>query len=346
MTLCGFVPPAQAQDPQDAPVAPAAAAAVDKALDWLKSNQQPTGDWPHGDTAGSTAVPSLAVMAFLARGQVPGQGPYGDVINKAIDFVVASQRTEGARKGLLARDDSNAVMYEHGIATVMLTEVYGMVDDARRARIDKALALAVQVILDAQSVQKSDPKDRGGWRYTPRSADSDISCTGWQLMALRGAANCGAAVPADVLKNGLEYVKRCVVPAGGFSYQASGGSPNQARTGTGILSLVLIGGDRNAPEVTRAGDYLLHDPPDHSIEFYYYAIYYDSQALNQLGGTYWQTLYPKLVNHLLSLQQPDGAFAPEGGGQETDAGPAYRTSMAVLALCVPYRYLPLYQAEK
>ena len=327
-------------------VTPKAAQAVDKALAWLKQNQQPDGDWPHGASAGSTAVPSLAVLAFLARGHTPGQGSYGQTIDSAIDFVLKSQQAEGARKGLLAYDNGNAIMYEHGISTVMLAEVYGMVDDARRARIERALALAVQVIVDAQGAQKSEARDEGGWRYTPRSPDADISCSGWQLMALRGAANCGAAVPADVIKHGLEYVKRCAVAKGGFSYQSDRGEPNPARSGTGILAMVLIGGDRNAPEVARAADYLLANPPDHSIEFYYYAVYYDSQALNQVGGKYWQLVYPKLVEHLLAVQQPNGTFGPEGGGQEGDAGDAYRTSMAVLALCVTYRYLPLYQGEK
>jgi hypothetical protein len=335
-------------DVQDEPVPPKVKAAVDKALDWMAQNQQPTGDWAHGRTAGTTAVPSLAVMAFLSRGHVPGQGPYGDVINKAIDLVLDSQAVDGPKKGLLAKEDGNAVMYEHGISTVMLAEVYGMVDDARRDRIDRALALSVQVIIDAQhpdGVKKSE-NDKGGWRYSPKSPDADISCTGWQLMALRGAANCGAVVPKKVLDEGLEYVKRCAVQNGGFSYQAHNGGPNQARTGTGILSTILIGGDKNAPEVTRAGDYLLANPPDRSVEFYFYAVYYDSQALNQLGGKYWEVVYPKLVNHLLTLQQDDGTFAAKGGGQEGDAGKAYRTSMSVLALCVPFRYLPLYQADK
>lgn len=334
-------------DVQDEPVQPKVKEAVDKALAWLAQTQQPDGTWQHGSAAGTTAVPSLAVMAFLARGHVPGQGPYGEILNKAIDYVVESQATEGNKKGLLAREDGNAVMYEHGIATVMLAEVIGMVDDARRARIERALALAVQVIINAQHPDghtKGD-NDRGGWRYTPNAYDSDISCTGWQLMALRGAANSGAVVPRSVLEEGLGYVKRCAVANGGFSYQPHGG-PNQARTGTGILSTILIGGDKNAPEVQKAAEYLLNNPPDQHIEFYYYAVYYDSQALNQLGGKYWQIVYPKLVDHLLSLKQDNGAFGPEGGGQENDAGNAYRTSMACLALCVPFRYLPLYQADK
>ena len=336
-------------DVQDEPVEPRVKTAVDKALAWLAQNQQPTGTWAHGREAGTTAVPSLAVMAFLARGHTPGQGPYGEIINKAIDFVLDSQNVDGPKKGLLAHEDGNATMYEHGAATVMLTEVYGMVDDARRARIDKALSLAVQVIINAQHPDgnKKSENDRGGWRYNPRSADADISCTGWQLMALRGAANCGATVPKKVLAEGLEYVKRCTVASGGFSYQAHTGGPNQARTGTGILSTILIGGDKNAPEVVKAGDYLLANPPVRNVEFYYYAIYYDSQALNQLGGKYWQSAYPKLVDYLLTLQQDDGTFTGRGGtGQEQAAGDAYRTSMAVLSLCVPFRYLPLYQADK
>jgi hypothetical protein len=52
------------------------------------------------------------------------------------------------------------------------------------------------------------------------------------------------------------------------------------------------------------------------------------------------------VDHLLTLQQDNGTFRTKGGGQEESAGPAYRTSMSVLALCVPFRYLPLYQADK
>jgi len=340
----GSGPFAHSADVQDEPVPQKVRDSVDKALVWLKDNQKPDGTWQQGGAAGTTAVPSLAVMAFLARGHVPGQGPYGDVINKSIDFVVDSQKDTG----LLSRQESNAVMYEHGIATVMLSEVEGMVDDARRARIDRALSKAVRVIIDAQRPDgnNKNDNDRGGWRYTPRSTDSDISCTGWQLMALRGAANCGASVPRSVLDEGMKYIRRCSVESGGFSYQPHGG-PNQARTGTGILSTILIGGDRNAPEVTRAADWLAANPPDRSVEFYFYAVYYDSQALNQLGGKYWQTVYPKLVDHLLTLQQDNGSFRFEGGsGQENDAGDAYRTAMSVLALCVPYRYLPLYQADK
>jgi hypothetical protein len=285
-------------------------------------------------------------MAFLSAGHMPGHGAFGSTINSAIDFVLKSQVLEGPKKGLLARDDSNVLMYEHGISTVMLTEAYGMVDDTRRLRIDRALSLALQLIIDAQAAEKSDAKDVGGWRYALNSPDSDISVTGWQLMALRGAANCGAAVPPGVLSKGAEYVARCAAEKGGFAYQAAGSEPNVARTGTGLLSTLLIGGDAASPQVKGAAEYLRANPPDRATPFYYYAVYYDSQAVNQLGDPYWQAVYPRLIATLLTLQNSTGDFAAPAEGVESEAGPAYRTAMAVLTLCVPYRYLPLYQSEK
>jgi hypothetical protein len=328
--------PAITRADEDESVPPNVRDSVDRALAFLKSGQLPNGSW-HAGQASSTAVPSLAVMAFLSRGHVPGQGPYGEMLNRTIDFVLKAQRPSGL---LSKAEGGNAVMYEHGISTVMLSEVYGMVDDARREQIGKALAKAAKLTLDAQAVQKP-PQYQGGWRYQPGSGDSDISCTGWQLMALRGAANCGAAVPRSALDAGREYVRRSAANGGGFSYQP-GGPPNQARTGTGILSMELLG-QHDSPEAKAAGDWLLKNPPDNpGMEFYYYAVYYNAQALNQLGGNYWSTLYPRLRDTLLTLQQQNGSFAG-GSGQEQEAGDAYRTSMAVLALCVPYRYLPLYQ---
>src|SRR5687767_12372578 len=72
----------------DDPVPPHVEAAVDKALEFLARTQKPDGTWPHGGGS-TTAVPSLSVMAFLARGHVPGQGPYGDLLYRSIDHVLS-----------------------------------------------------------------------------------------------------------------------------------------------------------------------------------------------------------------------------------------------------------------
>jgi hypothetical protein len=328
---------AQPVEDEEAPVPPQVQAAVDKALAWLAREQKSDGSWEQGGGS-STAVPALAVKAFLARGHVPGQGPYGEVLNKGIDYVLSVQKEEG----LLSRG-GNASMYEHGISTAMLGEAYGMVDDARKAKIEKSLAKAVKLILDAQKLEtKTGAEHRGGWRYTPDARDSDISVTGWQLMGLRSAANCGATVPKEALEAGREYVRRCSVRGSGFTYMVKQRDPNPARTGTGILSLEMLG-EHQSQEALWGGDFLLKHPlTDPNEGFYYYGVYYVSQALNQLGGKYWERGYPKLRDALLAGQNSQG-YWPRGQGQEEQAGRAYRTSMAVLALCVPYKYLPLYQ---
>ena len=66
-----------------------------------------------------------------------------------------------------------------------------MVDPDRQKKINGSLPRALALILRAQAVQKSS-RHKGGWRYHPNSRDSDTSCSGWALMALRSAKLNGA----------------------------------------------------------------------------------------------------------------------------------------------------------
>ena len=59
----------------------------------------------------------------------------------------------------------------------------------------------------------------------------------------------------------------------------------------------------------------------------------------QAGESYYQEWYPKIRDSLLAKQNADGSWP--GSGEESDA--AYSTSMSILILGVPYRYLPIYQ---
>lgn len=316
--------------------------AVDKALAWLAENQNSDGSWgePNRGQAFACAVTGLACKAFMARGHIPGQGKYGEKLNKGIRFILSKQQTDGL---LSSNGSGNASMYEHGICCAMLGEAFGMVDDQLKRDIREALKKAVKLTLDAQASKKSRPEHQGGWRYTRAALDSDISVTGWQLMALRAAANCGAYVPKTALDEGREYVRRCAFRGGpGFTYQAQQGTPGPARTGTAIVSLEMLG-EHNSKEALDGGDYLLENPvTSPNDNFYYYSVYYISQAFYHLGDKYDKEGYTKLRDSLLASQGPEGTW-PQGQGQEMEAGEAYRTSMAVLALCVKYRYLPLFQ---
>jgi hypothetical protein len=330
--------PARAQDlPAPRPASPAADEAVKRGLDFLKAAQKPDGAWESGGFGRATSVTSLAVMAFLAAGHVPGApGPYRDAVERGVGYVLAHQRADG----LLVTNTSHGPMYCHGISTLMLAEVVGMTaDPALAERTRQALSKAVKLTLMAQNLAKS-PDNAGGWRYQPTSRDSDLSVSGWQLMSLRAAKSAGCAVPSENIDRAVDYVKRCAVPGGGFSYQP-GQSPNNPRTGTGVLALEICG-EHLTPEALAGAEFLVAHPPRWSSPYFFYEVYYCSQATFQVGDTYFLAYYPKLVQILLDHQDRDGSWL-SGDGNDRSGGRNYCTAMAVLALAVEYRYLPIYQ---
>ena len=97
-------------------------------------------------------------MAFLAAGHVPGEpGPYRDNIERGIRYVLDHQQPNG----VIASNMSNGPMYCHGISTLMLAEVVGMLDDGELAEQARAaLARAVKVIVAAQDRRREGPRRR------------------------------------------------------------------------------------------------------------------------------------------------------------------------------------------
>ena len=127
---------------------------------------------------------------------------------------------------------------------------------------------------------------------------------------------------------------------GGFAYQPGGG-PNNPRTGTGMLALEICG-EHLTPEAVAGAEYLLKHPPRWASDYFFYEVYYAPQAMFQVGDRYFREYYPKLVAILLDHQEKDGSWLT-GNGNDRSGGRVYCTAMAVLALAVEYRYLPIYQ---
>ena len=310
---------------------------IDRALAWLAKEQHADdGSWVGEDRANLTGITSLCVMAFLAKGHTPGVGPYGEVLNKGIDFILSSQRPNGL---LDQGQRGNGAMYCHSISTLMLSEVSGMVDPARQQRIDTALGKALKAILAAQRVRKQRDGDIGGWRYQLDSTESDISCTGWAVMALRSARNNGAAVPKEAIDMAMAYIMRCRCSDDGFAYQV-GGTSGWARTGTAVLCLELCGHHRERPALLGGEWILKHLPKGYGGaggEFFSYAMYYCAQATFQLGDEYWEKFAPRMYDIFLAAQDKQGFWPP------TESNRSYSTAMTVLAMSVPYCQLPIYQ---
>jgi hypothetical protein len=303
--------------------------AVDRGLEFLARSQK-----ADGSIGGNVpAITSLATMAFLARGCTPGLPPHGDVINRGIDYILSVASANGTLIG------SGGQMYSHNISTLMLSEVSGMVDPERQAQIDAVLPRATRIILDAQDVRKPEAQ-QGGWRYTPTSGDSDISHSGWALMALRSARNNGAPIPRESIERAVKYILRCRTQEGAFGYQPGSGA-GLSRTGIGLLCLELSG--RHRDDVTlKAGKYIAERFKQSNPlqgEHAYYALYYSANGMFQLGGPEWEAFAPTLYDTILKRQAADGCWPASGNEQN----PQYCTSMAILALSVSYRQLPIYQ---
>ncbi len=309
--------------------------AVERALEFLARSQKPDGSFPdqYGD---STGIPALVGMAFLSKGYLPTEGKYAEIINLCIDFVLSNQKPDGLfEKGYAG----TGPMYAHNISTLFLSEVSGMVEPGRQNKIDVTLPKALQLILWAQAVKK-DENNAGGWRYHPDSQDSDTSCSGWALMALRSSKLNGAAVPDHAISSAVSYLKRHQHPENGsFGYTDYEGHA-KSLTGMGLLCLELCG-QHGKSETILAADYVLkvyRELPGDQFEFY--GNYYNSQGMFQIGGGYWTEYASWMYDTYLKIQALDGSWV----GKE--AGPIYETSMMILAFTVPYRQLPIYQRDE
>ncbi len=80
-----------AADESEDPLEKAIDAGIRRAIDWLASEQQPSGAWKTNDYGESTATTALAIMAMLAAGHVPEEGPYGQQITRGVGWLLSKQ---------------------------------------------------------------------------------------------------------------------------------------------------------------------------------------------------------------------------------------------------------------
>lgn len=310
---------------------PEATKAIENGLKWLAARQQRDGSL--GGASSPTAVTALSGVAMMASGSLPGRGPYGENVQRAVQYILNSSQ----RSGLLASDSSQGIMYAHGFATLFLAEVYGMSKDEQ---IGETLSRAVRLIRLSQN-------EEGGWRYMPIPADADISVTICQVMALRAARDAGIKVDREVIDKAVEYVRKCQNPDGGFSYQANrgfgGGGSGFERSAAGVATLYYAG-IFEGNDLKRGLEYISRFEPgrnrmaNQAIGHYFYGQYYAAQAMFLAGGEYWASWYPAIRDELVHRQKPDGKW-------EGEITPEYCTAAALIVLQMPNRYLPVFTGK-
>ncbi len=331
--------------------------ALARGLDWLARTQGPEGNWESNDLG----LVSTGALAFLAAGHQPGRGRYGDVVQRAIDYVLHNAQPGG----LLNIAEERRGMYNHGLSTFVLGQAYGTTSDPRLpTTLDRALKLIAQT-------QCRD----GGWDYVAKRQDRghDLSLAVMQALALRSAVDSGLEVPPEVVELALRSVrehytpKGCPVDAeesvqkqhpGQFAYRKGGGQATVAMAAAGVVCLqefaqyddwrIAKNMDVIAEAIQKETD-KDRARRERRAPFDAYTLYYVSQALYQVGGEHWEKSYPPLRDAVVASQvdrenRPDdnGRWHPQGhvGGRP---GELYQTAVCCFVLAIPNRYLPILQ---
>jgi hypothetical protein len=324
---------------------------VAAALRWIARHQNADGSWSinhnqkncrdgvcngGGSSKADVGATALALLPFLAAGQthkIPGQ--YQATIERGLQYLVRIQKQNGA----LAPASSHE-MYEHGLATIALCEAYGMSLDKR---LEYPAQAAIEYLQSAQNPQ-------GGWRYKPRSTDTDTSVVGWQVMALKSGQMAGLNVKPQVLELAKADLKRASSGYKGGKFGYMPGRPaTPAMTGAGLLCMQYLGTQREDPLLAEGIEYLMQNQPDvkkHNIYYWYYA----TQVLHNVPGPEWDNWNRKMRRVLSETQETEGclngSWSPQGDPWGDNGGRLMVTAMSCLTLEVYYRYLPLYKLDK
>ena len=313
-----------------------AEAAVQRALQWLRRNQNADGSW---GTTHEEAMTGLGVLTFLAHGETTASRKYGATVASALRFLVARQNT----KGEFVATDSNAGSYAQAICVYAVSEAYHM---TRIMELKSAMERGLQVLIDGQQF-------RGGFDYRfSKRHRRDTSLGSWCCQAMKAAAIAGAdsAGLSAAMELAANDMKSVQLKDGGFGYTSSKGTATIGITAAAVLSLQLLGHGGDS-EVQKGLDFLgdadcaWKNPPEWPMSTWYYV----SQAKFHQGGAAWTAWNKRLVLPFISNQNADGSWTSPAMNSKLrsitreDMHPVYATTFAALTLQVYYRFLPTYE---
>ena len=340
--------------------------AVRRGLEWLARHQHADGSWRRCEFGkncrgnicnGAGAIPvvpcdsaitGLALLAMSGSNNTHKDGPFREEVAAGIKYLCRIQTNDG-RFGDYPRELNQYMMYNQGIATFALSELYAMTQDPE---LKPYVERAVRFIIAAQQTS-------GGWDYTDaKTGRYDTSVTGWQVMALKSASSAGVDVPSYTLFKLMAFIDSVTLPNGDVIY--SNMDPGHGRRGQGMVavgmaSLQFLGFPSNTKMSQYQQSIILANLPDwqklnkaenfDSVYYWYYA----SIALFQAGGDAWQKWNIEIKKTLLTQQRRGGCFDGSWDVPQNFwgviGGRVYITSLCVLNLEIYYRYLPLLESD-
>ena len=305
-------------------------------LDYLAKTQNQEGNWS-GTADGTTyptAMAALAGMAFLAHGDTPSRGPYAANIHNLEIYLLGCARPSGLITSPAEADSRS--MYGHGFSLLFLASVYGMETDPHtRDRLKKVITNAMQLTARGQS-------EFGGWTYVPGGGDEG-SVTVTQMQGLRAASNAGFSVPKGTVEAAVKYLEKCKTADGGIVYSLGSGGEARLAISAAAVATLYNAGQYDSKLAESCLDFVWNQfalfkgnwntQTGHDCYTHLYA----SQAFYQAGDKYWDVYFPPIRDYLIKAQLSDGSWSGD------EVGPVFGTSISLIILQMPYKYLPIYQ---
>lgn len=334
------------------PITRESESAVERGLVWLARHQNGDGsfgfEFPNcecgnpGSHTSRIAATSLAALAFMGAGYTHKEGEYKDVLDRAFYYII--RNSQDLSVGLRMQQGFQE-MYTQGLASLAVCEAYAMTRDGD---MKYPAEQAIKYLVYAQNERD------GGWRYTP-GEPGDLSSTGWQAMALKSGHLAGLEVPRKTIY-GIDRFLRQVELDGGvrFNYlpietERSGRSPDSPKTCTAIghLLRMYLGAAPGYTPLDEGVNYLENlGPLNSSTHCCLYYAYYSTLVMHHYGGSSWKRWFPQIRDFLVRTQarsgHEDGSwYFPDENCDK--GGRLLNTTLAIMILEVPYRYMPLYR---
>ncbi len=324
-------------------------AAVMDGLKWLAKNQQKDGSWslagPYSDGIergdNREAATAMALLAFQGAGNTAEYGEHQDVVKRGWYYLLKQQDSDGCfyREG-----SSIHRFYTHGQATIAVCELYAMTrDPSLKASYKEPAEKAIDYCVKGQSSQ-------GGWKYAFQGG-SDVSVTGWILMALQSARMAGLEVPRKTLENASRFLDSVAEKDGARYVYERGHSPTRAMTAEGLLCRQYLGWKRNNPSLLDGVAWL--SQPENQLSYtdgrdvYYW--YYATQLMHHMEGEPWEKWNRVMCQTVPKAQvqkgREKGSWDPREPTSDmwaNEGGRLYVTCLSIYMLEVYYRHLPLY----
>lgn len=300
----------------------ASEAVVEKGLAWLVKQQKPDGTWVmDGSNTDRAAGTALGLLPLLGA----GHGAKGTTTKYSINV----RRGTSALERLQKPNGSFGAMYEHALATIALCEASVLMQEPQ---LRSAAQRAIDYIITAQH-------DAGGWRYAPKQA-GDTSVTGWQVQALYAAKIANLRVDINALKRAERFLDSVAVDGGrGYGYIDPKAMP--ACSASGLFSRLLLGWRPGRIELDEGIKRLALDKYSTTPTFDSYFCYFATNAAYHNGGPHWQRWAPRVRDMLVRSQEPVGSWKRDDAHVGGSGGRLATTSLALLTLETPYRYVPV-----